>query len=144
MVTESGDRKAVEALERHRLTLAVAAELTDAELLALRGIGPKMLARIREITAELDESVVAGVKRDLADIARRDPALARSSLALSALALARELDADNSATSKSMCARALRETIDRLRELVPPDIEGDMVDDLAGRARLKLVGGASA
>lgn len=51
----------------------------------------------------------------------------------SALALARELDAKNSATSKSMCARALREAMDRLRELAPPKPAADRLDEIAGQ-----------
>lgn len=56
-----------------------------------------------------------------------------SALVESAVALARELDARNSATSKSMCARALREAMDRLREIAPPVKQADAVDELAGR-----------
>lgn len=62
-------------------------------------------------------SVVEAVKRDLEAFGGE---LAETSLAASALALAVELDADNSATSKSMCAKALMETMERLRELAPP------------------------
>lgn len=55
-----------------------------------------------------------------------------SALAASAIALAKELDsATNSATSKSMIARELREHMDRLRELAPPMEEADGVDELA-------------
>jgi hypothetical protein len=51
------------------------------------------------------------------------------------MALAREISNPfNSATSKSMCAREMREHLNRLRELLPPDDEEDKVDDLA-RAR---------
>lgn len=78
--------------------------------------------------------VTDAVKRDLAQIAKRDKALARSGLAASALALAKALDEPkNSATSKSMCARSLKETLDRLRELAPPAKERDNVDDLSAR-----------
>lgn len=56
-----------------------------------------------------------------------------SALVESAVALARELDARNSATSKSMCARALKETMDRLRELAPPPKTADRLDDLTAR-----------
>lgn len=51
----------------------------------------------------------------------------------SAYALARELDEKNSATSKSMCARALREAMDRLRELAPPKQRADALDELSTR-----------
>lgn len=79
------------------------------------------------------ESVVEAVKRDLESLRERDEKLADSALAASAMALARELDAQNSATSKSMCAKALIETLDRLAELAPPAKEADRVDDLASR-----------
>jgi hypothetical protein len=48
--------------------------------------------------------------------------------------LAAELDnSTNSATSKAMCANQLRETLDRLRELVPEQKAEDRVDDLTAR-----------
>lgn len=54
-----------------------------------------------------------------------------SGLAAAALALARDIDTPgNSATSRSMCARELREHLDRLRELAPPKKERDRLDDL--------------
>lgn len=88
-----------------------------------------------------DGEVTKAVKRDLAEIRRSDKKLAESGLAASALALARELDNDdNSATSKSMCARALREALDRLRELAPAPKTNDAIDNLSGRAALKLAG----
>lgn len=75
-------------------------------------------------------SVLEAVERDL----KRVPAdLAESALAETAKSLARELDADNSATSKSMCARALAEVLEQLRELTPPKEEGDRTDDLRAR-----------
>jgi hypothetical protein len=79
-------------------------------------------------------SVAKAVKRDIADIRKRDRALGDSALAASALVLAEQLDdPGNSATAKSMCARALREALDRLRELAPARKESDDVDDLAKR-----------
>jgi len=82
-------------------------------------------------------TVAAAVERDLAEIAKRDSALAESSLAMSALRLAREMDnAGNSATSKSMCAREMRDTLDRLRDLAPQEVPSDRLDDLA-RQRAK-------
>ena len=77
--------------------------------------------------------VTEAVKRDLAEIAKRDRALAESSLAATALALARELDARNSATSKSMCAKALNETMAMIRELAPAKQERDALDEIAER-----------
>lgn len=78
-------------------------------------------------------SVEAAVTRDIAELAGRDERLAESGLAASALALARELDNPNSATSKSMCARSLLETLDRLRQLAPPERKRDRIDELASR-----------
>jgi hypothetical protein len=79
-------------------------------------------------------TVAAAVERDLALIAARDAGLAESSLAMSALRLAREMDnSGNSATSKSMCARELRDTLDRLRELAPKEETKDGLDDLSAR-----------
>lgn len=79
----------------------------------------------------VDRSVVAAVERDLIALG---PELADSSLAAAALALAKEIDSSgNSATSKSMCARALLETMDRLRALAPPQEAADKLDDLKQR-----------
>jgi hypothetical protein len=71
--------------------------------------------------------------------------LAESSLGASALVLARELDGERSATSKSMCAKAHLEIMDRLRELAPAEEDADAVDDIeAQRAkRLARVSGAA-
>jgi len=91
------------------------------------------LAKKKDPVATASMSVLAAVKRDLADIAKRDPRLAKSGLAASALALAIQLDAANSATSKSMCAKALNDTLDRLRELAPPAKEADSLDELQAR-----------
>jgi hypothetical protein len=68
------------------------------------------------------------------DIDRMGGDLPGSALAETALALARELDSGkNSATSKSMCARALLDTMAQLRELAPPREDQDDVDQLAAR-----------
>lgn len=78
-------------------------------------------------------SVEAGVRRDLTMLGK---GAEDSALAESALALAAEMDdPENSATSKSMCARALLDTMDRLRELAPPKKEADPVDELGERRR---------
>jgi hypothetical protein len=82
----------------------------------------------------LDESVVAAVKRDLEPMGD----LKLSALAASALALAAEMDDENSATSKSMCAKELRETMDRLRSLAPPREENDGVDDLTAQRKKRI------
>lgn len=78
-------------------------------------------------------SVVEAVERDLKRIAKQDKVLAESALAATALALAREIDGNNSATSKSMCSRSLNETMDRLWELTPAEKEKDDLDELAKR-----------
>lgn len=77
--------------------------------------------------------VKEAVESDLKRLAKRDPVLASSALAATALALAAEIDGDNSATSKSMCARALNETLKELWEQAPPTEESDGLDDLAAR-----------
>lgn len=83
-------------------------------------------------------TVEAAVEFDL----KKLPAeLAGGALAASALALAREIDhAGNSATSKSMCARALTETLEKLRALAPAEKEADKLDDLARRRAFRLEG----
>jgi hypothetical protein len=86
-----------------------------------------------------DQTVAAAVERDLAEIRKRDSELADSALAASALTLARELDNPrNSATSKSMCARALHDALDRLRSLAPAKPEIDELDDLTKRRAARL------
>jgi hypothetical protein len=62
------------------------------------------------------------------------PGVKDSALAASALALADEMDSpNNSATSKSMCAKELRETMATLRGLAPPAEKPDRLDDLSAR-----------
>lgn len=78
-------------------------------------------------------SVLESVERDLAAVGERDPVLAESGLAAAARQLAREMDGDNSATSKAMCAKALMEALDRLRELAPAAKAEDRIDELAGK-----------
>lgn len=79
-------------------------------------------------------SVRAAVERDLAEIAKRDKALAKSGLAASALELAERMDdPGNSATSVAGCARALAEALSTLRELLPPIAEKDALDELGAR-----------
>lgn len=90
-------------------------------------------------------TVVESVEADLREIARRDGDLAKSSRAATAMALARELDsARNSATSKSMCAKALNETMDRLQEMAPPEPEEDGVDALSAQRNKRLAGSPAA
>jgi hypothetical protein len=79
-------------------------------------------------------SVLEGVTRDLAAIGLRDPELAQSALAASALALAAAIDdPENSATSKSLCVKELRETLARLLAMAPAKAENDSLDELTAR-----------
>lgn len=94
------------------------------------------LPDLATVLAEL--TVETAVRRDLADLAKRDRDLATSALAANALQLAREMDSENSATSKSMCARALNETMEKLRELAPPPADPDAVDELLERRAARL------
>jgi hypothetical protein len=87
--------------------------------------------------------VESATKRDLDRLPKE---LAASALGASALALARELDAANSATSKSMCAKAHMEIMDRLRELAPLEEKPDALNDIESQRakRLALAGVATA
>lgn len=86
-------------------------------------------------------SVTASVEADLAAVAKQDKALATGALAALALSMARQLDdPGNSATSKSMCARVLLDTMSRLRELTPEAEEADGVDDLQKRRQKRIEG----
>ena len=88
-------------------------------------------AEIEVLLGETRRTVVAAVEHDLAALAKREPSIPSTALAASALELARQLDdPDNSATSKSMCSRALTEALDRLEEMAPPKREGDRLDKL--------------
>lgn len=78
---------------------------------------------------QLDEAgrtnAIDATLKDLAAIRQRNPAVADSALASSALRMAYEIEHPfNSATSKSQCAKELRQAMDRLLELAPPDEEG--------------------
>lgn len=88
---------------------------------------------------------VAAVQRDLATIAETDPALATSALAAAAMAMAREVDnSGNSATSMSMCANALLNIMNQLRELMPKAAEKDGLDDLSARRAVRIARGSAA
>lgn len=84
-------------------------------------------------------SVLDAVDRDLS---RLPDDLAESAFAETARALAREIDSeDNSATSKSMCARELREVMGKLRELAPPEEKKGKLHDIKSGRSLRLAGG---
>lgn len=90
-------------------------------------------------------SARSAVERDLKAIHRRDRDLADGTLAASALVLAEQLDDPaNSATSKSLCAKELRETMATLRHLLPAETEDDSVDELRDRRERRRAGGAGA
>ena len=74
-------------------------------------------------------SVEAAVLKDLKGMGD----LGGSGLAAVAVAMAQEIDADNSATSKSMCAKALQDILSQLRVLAPARAERDRIDDLADK-----------
>lgn len=77
--------------------------------------------------------VIDATLAEIADLAKREKGLAESALAASAIALAYEIENPfNSATSKSMCSRELRETMKQLHELAPEQ-KTDRVDDLTAR-----------
>ena len=77
-------------------------------------------------------SAVAAVEKDLDLIRKRDPDLAESALAAAALQMAQELDSfENKGHAKSMCAKELRDTMDRIRDLAPKQKRKDQVDQLA-------------
>lgn len=91
----------------------------------------------------IDFSVLAAVDRDLAALAKLDPVLAKSSLAATARALARELDEHNSATSKSMCAKELRDTMKEIRSLAPEKQARDDLDELGAQRARRRAGRAA-
>jgi hypothetical protein len=91
---------------------------------------------------ELVVSVFGAVERDLK---RLPDHLAQSTLAATAKALAQELDSSaNSATSKSMCAKALQDTMRELRELAPPEEKKGQLHDIKSGRALRLADGGSA
>lgn len=85
--------------------------------------------------------VLEGVLADLAKVAGRDPVLAAGALAGLAVAMAMEVENPfNSATSKSMCANTLRETMASIREQLPAEQEKDEIDELRERRQRRRVG----
>lgn len=79
-------------------------------------------------------NVIEAAEREVEAIRKHDTDLADSALAASTVALAYEIaNPYNSATSKSMCAREMRDTLDRLRELAPEEDHADSLDELKQR-----------
>jgi hypothetical protein len=89
---------------------------------------------LTELLADLN--VETAVRRELERIGARDADLATSGMAANALQLAKEMDAKNSATSKSMCARALNETLKELKALSPEPVTPDALDEV-GKKRIE-------
>lgn len=88
--------------------------------------------------------VAPAIRRELRRLAERDADLAASALAATALTLAKELDdPENSATSKSMCAKALNETMEKLLALAPVEEEKDGLDELTSRREQRRGGTAA-
>lgn len=84
---------------------------------------------------------VDAVRRDLTEIAKRDPNLAQSALAAAVWSMAEQLDEPGtSAHAKSLCARALLDLLNRMRELLPPERKGNALDDLATRRASRIAG----
>lgn len=79
--------------------------------------------------------VERAVRADLELIRHRDPVLAESALAASAIALAQGMDNPSSTTSLANCGKTLLDVLDRLRELCPPEEKSDGVEDLRSRVR---------
>lgn len=85
--------------------------------------------------------VIDATMAEITELAARAPNLGldESAMAASALALAYEIQNPfNSATSKSMCAHELRETMSKLRDLAPARDEDDGIDDLSTRRAARL------
>jgi hypothetical protein len=88
-----------------------------------RGIGLAMARR--------PKTCAAGVERDLAAMPGD---IGTSGLALSALSLARALDADGtSATALAACGRALARALSELRALCPAETTADAFDEVAAK-----------
>jgi hypothetical protein len=80
-------------------------------------------------------TVVEALERDVTALGELP--VGSEALVASAFALARELDDENSATSKSMCARALREAMAEIRVLAPTKPKADALDELANRRQTR-------
>ena len=85
-------------------------------------------------------SVVDAVTRELEALSAQE-----SALGAAALVLAEQLDdPENSATSKSMCAKELAATLREIRALAPPKKQEDRVDEFAKRRELRVGRAAAA
>lgn len=100
--------------------------------------------RLRPVGRDL-VSVVSATSAELKLFDKRKPGIAKSAVAASALMLAEQMDdPDNSATSKSMCGRELREHMKELREQLPPAKKKDALaalsDDFNSRRQAQISG----
>lgn len=86
-------------------------------------------------------SVVEAVQGEIDAIGDK---AAGSAMAATALALAAELDGSNSATSKSMCAKALVDVLRELRALAPPKETEDELSRLRNDRERRRAGLAAA
>lgn len=88
---------------------------------------------------------VDAVRRDLTEIAKRDSSLAQSALAAAAWSMAEQLDDPlTSAHAKSLCARALLDLLNRMRDLLPPERKANALDELASRRATRTRGSRAA
>jgi hypothetical protein len=99
---------------------------------------------VRAQAQAIEELVMSVVEAVAKDLEAMGPKAAESTLAATATALAAELDGANSATSKSMCAKALIDVMRELRALAPPKREADRLDDLTARREARRSAPAAA
>ncbi len=89
-------------------------------------------------------TVTSAVESELDAIRKTDVALANGAIAATALALAATLDdKDGAATAKATCARALTETMEKLRALAPAE-QKDGIDALTDRRARRRAAGSAA
>jgi hypothetical protein len=101
--------------------------------------GPEAAEVVEMADTVLPTSVVAATEHEIRALAAVVPGLAVCALSAAALELARQMDADgNSATSKSMCARELRETMGLLRGMAPEEREESPLDEIRARRAAKI------
>lgn len=85
-------------------------------------------------------TVRAGVERDLLVLPED---VREGGLAALALAMADEIDDPNSATSKSMCAKQLRDVLLDLKKVAPAVPEKDGLDELQKRRAARRAAAAA-